>query len=336
VALPALVRGRLGVVAYDFDPELAPFVANLPVPQPASPTSGVAEAVAARELTAAFFASMPGMAPDIAALEVVDLTVPGPIGAPDVPLRLYRPELRSVAPVPGIVSIHGGGFSGGSIYLFDTGAAQLARQVGAVVIDVEYRLAPEHPAPAAVEDCHAALSWFHDNAAELGIDPGRIMIAGGSAGGGIAAGLALYARDYGGPAVCFQFLGYPELDDRLVTQSMRQFDDTPLWNLHAAEQSWRWYLGGVSGDDISPYAAPPRATNHVGLPSAYISVMEFDPLRDEGINYALQLLAAGVSVELHLFPGTFHGSALVRGAAVSKREQRERVTVVRRALGLGQ
>ena len=321
-------------MGYDFDPELAPFVAGLPVPPPASPTSGVAEAVAARELTAAFFDSMPEMAPDVTGLEVVDLAVPGPAGAPDVPIRLYRPEQRAVERVPGIVSIHGGGFSGGSVFLFDTGAAVLARQLGVVVIDVEYRLAPEHRAPAAVEDCYAALSWFHDNAAELGIDPGRIMIAGGSAGGGIAAGLALYARDRGGPPLCFQFLGYPELDDRLDTPSMRAFDDTPLWNRHAAEQSWRWYLGGVSGDDISPYAAPPRATSHAGLPPAYISVMEFDPLRDEGINYATQLLAAGISVELHLFPRTFHGSALVRGAAVTKREQRERLTVVRRALGL--
>jgi len=322
-------------MGYDFDPELAPFTAGLPVPQPASPTSGVAEAIAARELSAAFFASMPGMAPDVTGLEVVDIAVPGPSGATDVPIRLYRPETRAAEPVPGVVSIHGGGFSNGSVFQFDTGAAHLARQLGLVVIDVEYRLAPEHPAPAAVEDCHAALNWFHDNAAELGIDTERIMISGGSAGGGIAAGLALYARDHGGPPICFQFLGYPELDDRLVTPSMRQFDDTPLWNRHAAEQSWRWYLGGASEDDISPYAAPPRATSHVGLPPAYISVMEFDPLRDEGINYALQLLAARVSVELHLFPGTFHGSALVRGAAVTKREQQERLTVVQRALGLG-
>jgi acetyl esterase len=317
---------------YDFDPELAQFAAGLPVPQPASPTSGIADAVAARELNVAFFASIPDLTPDLTGLEVVDLAVPGPTGAPDVPIRLYRPEPRSAEPIPGIVSIHGGGFSNGSIYLGDTGAAHLARQLGAVVIDIEYRLAPEHRAPAAVEDCYAALSWFHNNATDLTIDPARIMISGASAGGGIAAGLALYARDHGGPPICFQFLAYPELDDRLETPSMRQFDDTPLWNRHAAEQSWRWYLGGVSGDDISPYAAPPRATSHVGLPPAYISVMEFDPLRDEGINYALQLLAAGVSVELHLFAGTFHGSALAHRAMVSKREQRERLEVLRRAL----
>ena len=321
-------------MGYAFDPELAPFVESLPVPTPASPTSGVAEAVAARETTAAFFAAMPEMAPDVRGLEVVDLAVPGRPGAPDVPVRIYRPEQRSVELVPGIVSIHGGGFSGGSIYLGDTGAASYARELGVVVIDVEYRLAPESPAPAAVEDCYAALTWFHENAGDLGVDPERILISGGSAGGGIAAGLALYARDHDGPPICFQFLGYPELDDRLDTPSMRRFVDTPLWNRHAAEQSWRWYLGGASGDGVSPYASPVRASSHAGLPPACISVMEFDPLRDEGIDYARQLLAAGVQVELHLFPGTFHGSALVRHAAVTKREQSERLTVVRRALGL--
>jgi acetyl esterase/lipase len=196
-------------------------------------------------------------------------------------------------------------------------------------------LAPEHPFPAGLEDCYAALVWLHDQADALGVDPARVAINGGSAGGGLAAGLALLARDRGGPAICFQYLGIPELDDTLDTPSMQQFHDTPMWSRPQAVQSWQWYLGDAYGtDDVSPYAAPARATDVAGLPPAYVSTMEFDPLRDEGINYALKLLAAGVSVELHSFPGTFHGSAMVTGAAVTQRDGAERFVVLRRALGL--
>ena len=157
------------------------------------------------------------------------------------------------------------------------------------------------------------MCWVHANAERLELDPTRIAIGGGSAGGGIAAGLALMARDRGGPAICFQFLMIPELDHRLETPSMRQFDDTPMWNRHAAEQSWRWYLGSDHDGDVSPYASPAIAADLSGLPPAYVSAMEFDPLRDEAIHYALRLLEAGVSVELHSYPGTFHGSALGEG-----------------------
>lgn len=318
----------------NYDPELAPVVPLLPVPEPASPTSGVAEARAAREQSKAVLTSM--MPPvDVTGLTVEDLTVPGPADAPDVAVRLYRREHRSDQPVPAVVNIHGGGFSSGSIFYGDTGAARMARDLGVVVVDVEYRLAPEHPAPAAVEDCYATLVWLHEQAARLGVDAERVALSGGSAGGGIAAGLALYARDHGGPAVCFQSLMIPELDHRLDTPSMRQFDDTPLWNNRAAEQSWRWYLGGASGADVSPYASPSIAEDVSGLPPAYISAMEYDPLRDEAIHYALRLLEAGVTVELHVFPGTFHGSSLVADAAISKREAAERLAVMRRALHLG-
>jgi acetyl esterase/lipase len=170
---------------------------------------------------------------------------------------------------------------------------------------------------------------------ELGIDRERLAVNGGSAGGGLAAGLALLARDRSGPTLCFQYLGIPELDDRLETPSMVRFVDTPVWSRPAAERSWQWYLGDAAGtDDVSPYASPARATDLAGLPPAYISTMEFDPLRDEGIRYALGLLEAGVTVELHSFPGTFHGAAVVADAAVIRREATERLTVWRRALAL--
>jgi acetyl esterase/lipase len=133
--------------------------------------------------------------------------------------------------------------------------------------------------------------------------------------------------------LCFQFLGIPELDDRLETPSMRQFTDTPLWNRPSAEYSWRWYLGDQVGD-VSAYAAPARAIDLAGLPPAYVSTMEFDPLRDEGIIYAMRLLEAGVPVELHQYPGTFHGSSLVTTAAVSQRQAAEMIDVLRRGLRL--
>ena len=316
---------------YRFDPELAEFAAMAPVPGPAAPDSGVAEAVAQRE-QARTVMSMLGES-DLSGLVVEEVRIPGLDGAPDVPALVYRPEAL-IGTGPGIVQIHGGGFSSGSIFGDMEGASGLARAAGIVVVTPEYRLAPEHPAPAAVEDCYATLCWVHANAERLELDPARIAIGGGSAGGGIAAGLALMARDRGGPAICFQFLMIPELDHRLETPSMRQFDDTPMWNRHAAEQSWRWYLGAGHDGDVSPYASPSIAPDLTGLPPAYVSAMEFDPLRDEAIHYALRLLEAGVSVELHSFPGTFHGSALVTTAAVSKRESAERLAVMRRALGL--
>jgi acetyl esterase/lipase len=176
---------------------------------------------------------------------------------------------------------------------------------------------------------------MRDRAPELGIDTGRIGVGGQSAGGGLTAATVLLARDRSGPAVCFQFLGIPELDHRLETTSMRTFVDTPMWHRANAELSWRYYLG-PDGGPVSPYASPAIAPDLRGLPPAYVTTMEFDPLRDEGITYALRLLEAGVSVELHTFPGTFHGSAAVTGAAVSRRAHQELLVALRRGLGVEQ
>jgi acetyl esterase/lipase len=221
----------------------------------------------------------------------------------------------------------------GSIEMMDPWCQKVAADLDAIVVSVEYRLAPEHPFPAGIDDCYAALRWTAANAAELGIDPARLAIAGQSAGGGLAAGTALMARDRGGPALCFQLLEIPELDDRLDTPSMLAFQDTPLWNRPNAVWSWKHYLGPKHAGEPSPYAAPARAKDLSGLPPAYVSTMEFDPLRDEGIQYALRMLQAGVSVELHSYPGTFHGSGLIAGAKVSERGARESLDALRRALG---
>ncbi len=187
--------------------------------------------------------------------------------------------------------------------------------------------------PAPVEDCYAALTWVAAKAAELGIDPARLGVGRGERGWWTPAAVALLARDRGGPALCFQLLGIPELDDRLDTQSMREYVDTPLWNRPNAIFSWTSYLGTEpGGDDVSPYAAPARATDLAGLPPTFVSTCQFDPLRDEGIEYARRLAHANVHVELRLYPGTFHGSTFVESAESSRRIIADEIEALRRGL----
>jgi acetyl esterase len=309
------------------DPELTGVLELLPQLDLSDP---VAARAGFDELVAAMRSDIPG----IDSLDIEDRSVPGWAGDPEVGVRVYRPRDRA-GPGPGVLMIHGGGFIIGSVEAEHASAASTAIQTGAVVVSVEYRLAPEHPFPAGLHDCYSALAYFAAAAGELGVDVERLAILGASAGGGLAAATALLARDLGGPALCFQMLHIPELDDRLETPSMRAFVDSPLWNRPLAKLSWEAYLGkGADRAEVSPYAAPARATDLSGLPPAYISTAENDPLRDEGILYGLGLLQAGVSVELHQFPGTFHGSALVASAAITKRAQRESVIALGRALGV--
>ncbi len=309
------------------DPELAAVLDALPVLDLTDP-------VAARTAFDSMIAGIRREIPGIENLVIEDRQVPGWQGDPDVIVRVYRPSAPT-GPVPGILHIHGGGFILGSVEGEHAGAALVALETGAVVVSVEYRLAPEHPFPAPLHDCYSALLFLASETGVLGVDPDRLAVSGASAGGGLAAGTALFARDQGGPALCFQMLQIPELDDRLETPSMQSFTETPMWNRPLGEQSWRAYLGEwPAKGKVSPYAAPARAEDLSGLPPAYISTGEMDPLRDEGIHYALGLLQAGVSVELHQFPGTFHGSSLVSTAAVSVRSRTEATVVLRRALGV--
>lgn len=308
-----------------YDPE---FEAILPVLPSVMDLSSLEKVQAVRGGRMEMFA----LPPDRDDVEKEDRRVPGPTGAPDVPIRVYRLKASTGGTRGCVFEIHGGGFVMGSIEMMDPWCQRVAAELDAVVVSVEYRLAPEHPFPAGIEDCYAALCWTARHAGELGIDPARIALAGQSAGGGLAAGTALMARDRGFPSLCFQLLEIPELDDRLDTPSMLAFDDTPLWNRPNAAWSWKHYLGPRHRGEPSPYAAPARAKDLAGLPPAYVSTMEFDPLRDEGILYALRLLQAGVPVELHSYPGTFHGSALLPSAAVSQRNAQEVLDTLRRAL----
>ncbi|WP_018331634.1 alpha/beta hydrolase [Actinomycetospora chiangmaiensis] len=298
-----------------WDPELAAAL-------PALPDLHIADLDVARARVREVAARTPPPPPGA----VVEERVPGVDGP--VRVLVAHPPVPTTGPVPGVLVLHGGGFVMGSADMSATLAADLAAALAAVVVVPDYRLAPEHPYPAALDDCAAALAWL---AARPDVDPARVALHGMSAGGGLAAALTLRIRDRGGPAVCFQVLDAPEVDDRLDTPSMRAFTDTPLWSQPDAERSWVHYLRTVDGD-VPAYAAPARATDLANLPPAYVVVYENDPLRDEGLAYASGLLAAGVGVELHLFPGTFHRSVILAGAAVSQRQAAETVAVLRRAL----
>lgn len=229
---------------------------------------------------------------------------PGPPGAPDVRVLLYRPT-GAVGPLPLIVSIHGGAFAMRA-EMFPANDARLA-MLGALVVSVDYRIVPDDPFPCGPEDCYAALRWA---VATLDIDAGRVIVTGASAGGALAAAVALMARDRGGPVISYQALVIPVIDDRCQTASMRQFIQAPLFGAREAKLMWDRYLGtDVDRSRTSPYAAPGRAEDLVGLPPAFIQVGGLDPLRDEGIDYAVRLMASGVAVELYCAPGQHHGLA---------------------------
>jgi acetyl esterase/lipase len=295
------------------DPELEAFI-------PLFPPADLTDPATARKHLAALAAAAP--APDTTDLEIQDHTVPAD---PDVAVRIYRPHQAQGA----IVWLHGGGFVMGDLDTEHPWAARVAGAAGAVVVSVGYRRAPEHRFPAALEDAYAAVVWTAERAATLGIDPARIAVGGHSAGAGLAAAVALRARDHQGPPIRFQLLNQPELDDRQQTWSARTFTDTPWMTRDKLAATWRHYLGA---QPATAYAAPARATDLAGLPPAYIATAEFDPLRDEAITYGLRLLQAGVPVELHQWPGTFHGSQAILSAEISQRQNAELAAALRRAL----
>jgi acetyl esterase len=258
-------------------------------------------------------------------VSVDERTVAGPAG--DVRVLVYRPPGQSVG--PGVLWIHGGGYIFGSAE--DDRARLMAETLGGTVVSVDYRLAPEDPFPAGVEDCYASLQWLVENAADLDIDPSRVAIGGSSAGAGMAAGLALMNRDRGGPRLAMQLLLYPMIDNLHDTVS-GQYTNHPVWNQQTSFNAWEMYLNGAPGVEASPYAAATRATDLAGLPPTYICVGSEDLFRDECIDYARRLIAADVPSELALFPGVFHSAeTFVPGARVSQRLQQSFL----RALGDG-
>ncbi|SEE46216.1 Acetyl esterase/lipase [Streptomyces sp. 2112.3] len=308
------------------DPELEAFI-------PLFPRADLTDPVTERKNFADLAAKLPP--PDTAGMAIEDRTVPFPElstpfdqgrhRSPDVPVRIYRPHQAQGA----IIWLHGGGFVMGDLDTEHPWATRIAESSGAMVISVGYRLAPEHPFPAALDDAYAVLTWTAEHAAELGVDPARIAVGGHSAGGGLAAAVALRARDEQGPPIRYQLLNQPGLDDRQETWSARHFTDTPWMNHDKVTAIWRHYLGSAPA---TPYAAPARATDLSGLPPAYIATAELCPNRDEDLLYAQRLLQAGVSVELHQWPGTFHGSQAILSAEVSQRQIAELAAALHRAL----
>ena len=239
------------------------------------------------------------------AFTVEERSVPGPDSAPDVSLLICRPTTT----VTGAVYwIHGGGMVLGDNRGGIAEALDWAQEFGLVVVSVEYRLAPETPHPGPVEDCYAGLVWTAEHAGELGFDPARIVVAGASAGGGLAAAVALLARDRRGPGLLGQLLIYPMLDDRNDSPSAVQMADTGTWGRTANDTGWTALLGAArGGPDVSPYAAPARAQDLTGLPPTFVDVASAENFRDEDVAYASRIWQAGGRAELHVWPGGFHG-----------------------------
>ena len=231
-----------------------------------------------------------------------------------VPVRIYR--CGEVRRAPVVVYCHAGGFALGNLDTDHRQCVELARRAGCAVVSVHYRLAPEHPYPAALDDAIAVLNWVVTNAAELDVDAARLAVAGSSAGGALAACLAQRAADKSLPPIAFQLLHQPVLDDR-ATASKAEFRTSPAFDGEAAELMWRHYL---RAEPPAPACVPARRSRLDGLPPALITCAEIDPFRDEAIDYARRLLRAGVSTELHVFDRTCHGfDSLLPGLPSSER-----------------
>ena len=251
-----------------------------------------------------------------------DRTIDGPAGP--IPIRIYRPPTDNGAAPPVVVFLHGGGWCVGDLDTYDGDARNHAVGANAVVVSVDYRLAPEHPYPAAVEDAWAATQWVASNAGELGVDADRLAIAGDSAGGNLTAVVALLARDARGPAIRFQLLWYPATTWDTSLPSFTENADAPLLNLPSVGGFSRWYVGDLDLADMPTTLAPGRAKDLTGLPPAYIAVAGHDPLRDDGIRYAELLAAAGVPVQLHNAETLIHGYLGYAGVVPAATDAAER------------
>jgi acetyl esterase len=240
-----------------------------------------------------------GQYPDELA-SITDLSIPGPAG--EIPARAYRPH--SAEPLPALVYIHGGGWVIGDIESHDSVCQQLSTQIPAVVVSVDYRLAPEHPYPAALQDCFAATRWVHGHGSDLGADSSRLAVAGDSAGGNLAALVCVKARDEGGPALAFQLLVYPATD---LTNSYPSYEENGEGYL-LTKDSMRWFVDHYisEADRKNPDASPMYVEDLSGLPPALVITAEFDPLRDEGEAYAARLREAGVPAIATRYDGMIH------------------------------
>jgi acetyl esterase/lipase len=313
-----------------FDPELAATLSALAEMAPASVTPDMVPAMRAGSLLG--LPSDDELRRD-GRFTVDERQVPGLDGDPDVSLLILKPT--AVTGTLGCVYFtHGGGMI---LYNNRAGVLEMqdwAEELGLVVVSVDYRLAPGTPHPGPVNDSYAGLVWTAEHAAELGYEPGRLIVAGASAGGGLAAALALMARDKGGPTLAGQVLMCPMLDDRNDSYSSRQMAGRGVWDATSNNTGWTALLGAArGGPDVSPYAAPARESDLSGLPPAFIDVGSAETFRDEDVAYATRIWQAGGQAELHVWPGAFHGfDMMVPQAALSQEAKAARVRWLHRLL----
>jgi acetyl esterase/lipase len=283
--------------------------------------------------------SLPGPTPEemlrAAGLEARTVHIPTQDGAMLTASVVQRTGRTTTAPRPGFVHLHGGGMVAGDRWTGFAAIVDWIVRLDAVAVTVDYRLAPEHPAPTPVEDCYASLLWTADHADHLGLDPDRLVVVGSSAGAGLAAGVALLARDRQGPALAAQVLMYPMLDDRDRTTSTRQIDGVGFWDRGTNRTGWRALLGERYGtDDVPAAVAPARASDLSGLPPTFIDCGSAEVFRDEDVAYASAIWAAGGEAELHVWPGGFHSFDQIAPHAMIARDMvATRDRWIRRILG---
>jgi acetyl esterase/lipase len=307
------------------DPELLPLVDKFQGFEVSTQTLG-----ALRELTREMLPML--ASPATEKVTRVERHIPGPPGAPAVRVLVYSPTHAHTGR-PAMIYMHGGGHVSGFAESCDARCTLLAKELGCVVVSVDYRLAPETIFPGSLEDCYAVLQWLQVRAVELRIDATRIAVGGESAGGGLAAALALLARDRGAGALAFQLLIYPMLDDRTGSTSMvNSWAGEFVWTAGSNRHCWTSLLGHApGGSDVAAYAAPARAADLSGLPPAFIAIGALDLFVDESIDYAQRLMRAGVSTELHVYPGAVHGFDLVPTARATVDFESQYRTALRRA-----